>query len=48
MTIPPATRDAILRWCKASKFTAPNDMILSDAVGGPMDSHNFNNRVMAP
>jgi len=48
VTIPPATRDAILRWCKASKFTAPNDMILSDAVGGPMDSHNFNNRVMAP
>jgi len=23
-------------------------MLFSSAVGGPMDSHNFNNRVMAP
>lgn len=48
VTIPPATRDAILRWRKASKFTGPDDMLFANAIGGPMDSHNFNNRVMAP
>src|ERR1019366_7625317 len=45
--IPAATRDAILRWRKASRFTGPDDMIFCNAVGGTMDAHNFNNRVMA-
>jgi integrase len=48
VTIPPATRDAILRWRKASRFTGPDDMLFGSAVGTPMDAHNFNNRVMAP
>jgi integrase len=48
VTIPRATRDAINRWRKVSQFTGPDDMLFSSAVGGPMDSHNFNNRVMAP
>jgi integrase len=48
VSIPPATREAILRWKAKSAFTGQNDLIFCTSVGTPMSSHNVRNRVLVP
>jgi integrase len=46
--VPPATRAALARWRKASKYKSDDDLIFASKAGTPMSAHNVRNRVLEP
>jgi integrase len=48
VSIPDATRAAILRWRNESEFTGQDDIIFCTSTGTVMNAHNFRNRVLVP
>ena len=48
VAIPPATRQAILRWRKYAKDTSPEALMFPSKKGTPMSAHNFHNRILRP
>jgi integrase len=45
--IPPATREAILRWREVCKYTKPGDLMFASKKGNPLIADNFRKRVLA-
>jgi integrase len=44
--IPPATRQAVLRWREVSKHTRPGDLMFASKKGTPLMADNFRKRVL--
>jgi integrase len=48
IVVPPATREAILRWRDECPDTSPAALMFPNQKGKPISSHNFRNRVLVP
>lgn len=48
IVVPPATKEAILRWRRDCPDTSPDALMFPNKKGKPISSHNFRNRVLVP